>query len=237
MTVCYSAIDNCFGQFNRLDCDGNILSGATDIVTSCSTVDINATPIAGEERNNRDPNGQGGYCVERNVPASVEGWEIELTLCSKTDVELMELLGIFDLVLDANGDAIGWKSKGCAEGDCLCDPGVDSCQNPGVAIHLWHTAWLDKERHPDYRWALQAFPKVIFDPTTVQVQRNTEFNTYTVTGRAYCNDEYGQGPAAIYPDPAGLDRDQAEWLTNTRPTGMCACDMCGYSAAGTAIGN
>lgn len=237
MTICYSAIDNCAAQFNRLDCDGNVLSGPEDVIVSCAAVDVNATPIAGTEQNQTDPNGQGGFCAERNEPASIEGWEIELTLCSKTDVELMEMLGIFDIVTDAEGNCVGWKSKGCADDVCNCDPGEQQCSNPGVAIHLWHTAWCGKERHPDFKFALQAFPSVSFDPTTVQIQRNSEFNTYTLNGRANCNDQYQQGPGSIYPDPEGLDRDHAEWLTNTAPDGICSCDMCGYAPAGTAVGN
>ena len=63
MTICYRAIDNCAGQFNRLDCDGNVLSDAQDIVVSCETVDITATPIPGEERYLQDPNSPDGLLV------------------------------------------------------------------------------------------------------------------------------------------------------------------------------
>ena len=250
MGQCYSAIDICAMQVNRLDCDGNILNSAAngDVVVTCGVTDITITPQTGEERNNRDPNGQGGFCAERIIPATITGQEVELTLCSKTDVELMELLGLYDTVngdtnnppattsANAVRDNIGIKSLGGAD-DCLCDPPAGICQYPGVAIHLWHTAWLDKERHPSFSWVVEALPKVVFDPASTVIQRNSEFNTVTITGQASVNDNYGTGPGGIWPDVAfgasTLDRDWAEWLTNTRPDGMCSCDMCGYLPLGT----
>lgn len=236
MSVCYSAIDNCGGQFNRLDCDGTVLDGPTDVIVSCAPVDVNATPIAGEDQTQRDPNGKGGYCAERTNTGNIEGYEIELTLCSKTDVELMELLGIFDVVLDADGNCIGWAAKCCNDEVCACDPGDEPCSNPGVAMHLWHLAWCDKDPHPDYKWAVQTFPKVKFDASTMSVQRNSEFNVYTITGRADCNDLYGQGPGAIYPDPAGISSCMTEHLTNIGPTDMCNCDLCGFASGVNAVG-
>jgi hypothetical protein len=97
---------------------------------------------------------------------------------------------------------------------------------------LWHTAWCGKKRHPDYKWVGQILPNVVFDPASVSVQRNSEFNTYTVTGEANCNPEYGQGPGDIYPNSEGLDSCWTEVLTNDRPEGMCNCDMCGYATEG-----
>lgn len=238
MSVCYSPIDNCAVQVNRLDCDGNVLNGGTDVVVSCGLTDITSTPILGEERNNQDPNGQGGYCAERNVAANIEGYTVEITLCSKVDVELFEILDIFDPIIDeGTGQCIGYASKGCDDTECLCAPGSDTCLQAGTAIHLWHIAWLDKERHPDFRWVVEAFPKVIWDAGSVSITRNSEFNTYTVTGRAYCNDLYGQGPASIYPNSAGLGTYRGEWGTNVAPPNGCNCDVCGYAAAGTAVGN
>lgn len=237
MTACFSPIDNCAVQVNRLDCDGLVLSGATDVVVSCSLVDITATPIKGEERNQRDPNGQGGYCAERNIPAEIVGYDIEITLCSRIDVELMELLGIFDPVLDATGAIVGYKSMGCSTTECLCNPPEEGCTDPGVAIHIWHIAWQGEERHPDFPFVIEAFPKIKFDPTETTTTRNSEFNTHTIKGRAYCNDEYGQGPGSIYPDPTGLGTFRSEWLTETGPPNSCNCELCGYAETGAAIGN
>jgi hypothetical protein len=235
--LCYSPIDICAGQANRLDCDGNVLNGATDVIVSCAFVDVNIVPIEGEDRDQSDPNGSGGYCAERTISAEIQGYEVEIVLCSRTDVALMEMLGLFDVVYDAGGNAVGIKAKCCVEEECLCDPGEETCSNPGVALHLWHVAWLGRKRHPDWKWVVEHFPKVVFDPSQLEVQRNSEFNTYTITGRADCNENYGQGPGGIYPDTDGLDRCWAETVTNLAPEGMCSCDMCGYAQAGQALGN
>jgi len=238
MGVCYSAIDLCSSQFNRLDCDGNILEGPENVVVSCAAVDVTVTPIEGEDTSSQDPNGSGGYCAERETGGNIEGYEVELTLCSKTDVELMELIGIFDIVKDADGNCVGIKAKCCNDEVCKCDPGEETCDNPGVALHIWHCAWCGKERHPDFKWAVQALPKVKFDPASVSVSRNSEFNTYTLTGRSDCNENYIQGPGAIYPDAnggEGLDSCWAEWLTNIGPSEMCNCDVCGYAEEGTYV--
>lgn len=236
MTVCYSAVDLCGLQLNRLDCDGMVLSGPTDVVVSCSAVDITVTPVQGGDTDEqRDPNGSRGFCAKREGSTKIESVTVEMTLCSRTDAEMMELLGIWDLVRDAAGDVIGVKSKCCGSTVCACDPGPTTCSNPGVALHLWHLAWLGDEGHPDYKWAMQTIPRVKFDPASVVVTRNSEFNTYTVTGTGNCNDEYGNGPGNIYPDPAGMDSCWAELLTNTGPSDMCDCDRCGYTTTG-AIG-
>lgn len=224
-------------QVNRDECDGTIMTGAEDVVVSCAAVDITLVPIQGEDNERTDPNGQGGNCAERTSSTSIEGMEVELVLCSRTDVELMELLGLFDLVKNADGDPVGIKAKCCLDEDCMCDPGDEECTNPGVTMHLWHIAWLGKKRHPDYKWAVEHLPNVVFDPSLLEVQRNSDFNVYTLTGRADCNDKYGTGPGGIYPDADGLDRCWAETLTNTAPNGLCSCEMCGYSSPGDALGN
>jgi hypothetical protein len=236
MALCYSPIDVCGLQANRLDCDGNILEGETDVVVSCAVVDVTVTPVQGDDEEQRDPNGQGGFCAKRESRGTIEGMEVELTLCSKTDIELMELLGIWDLVYDAAGECIGIKAKCCSSEVCACDPGDEPCSNPGVAFHLWHLAWCGDAAHPDYKWAVQHFPKLVFDPASVVVQRNSEFNTYTVTANAKCNDNYATGPGAIYPDPAGIDTCWAETLTNEGPESLCNCDRCGYSTEGVLAG-
>lgn len=233
MSVEWSSIDVCALQAHRLDCAGNILTGPTDVVVSCSITDITAEPIAGEGTENRDPNGQGGYCAERTVTNEPIAMSVEATLCSRTDAELMELFGLYRLAYAADGTTpIGIKARCCGETSCRCDPGPAGCTNPGIALMLWHTAWLGKDRHPDFSHAVQIFPKLVFDPTTISVTRNGEFNVYTVTGRGDCNTLFGNGPGDIYPDPAGMDTCWTEILTNQHPDGICGCNVCGYTVAG-----
>lgn len=237
---CWSSIDLCGAQINRLDCDGVVQNGAEDVVLTCGFVDISITPITSGGDEIVDPGGaQGQRCAVRSDPSTIDAYEITITLCSKTDAALMELLGIFDPVVDeATGDIVGYKAHptDCGDPACHCVPDEDGCSNPGVSIILWHVAWLGDERHPTYPYAVEAFPKVVFDPGSITVTRNQEFNTYTITGRTDCNPMWGQGPGAIYPEAAGLDRDWAEWLTTQGPPQGCDCP-CGYAAPGTALGN
>lgn len=230
--LCYSAIDACAMQAHRLDCDGNVLTGPTDVVVSCANTSTVATPIAGEATESRDPNGSGGYCAERSNQASVEGMTVELTLCSRTDAELMELLGIWDLIYAADGTTVvGVKSKCCSQEVCNCSP-ADGCHNPGVALMTWSNAWLGKNPHPDFTHVVQIFPRIKFDPTSVAVTRNNEFQIYTLTGTSDCNDSFGQGPGLIVPDANGLSECWGELLTNQRPDGICGCEVCGYATTG-----
>lgn len=233
---CWSSIDLCATQFNRNDCDGNVLNGPEDVVVTCTVVDYTLTPIEGEDNGKTDPNGFGGYCAERESKPSVEGYDIELTICSKIDPVLMDLLGLFTAVRDANGDVVGYEAKCCEEEECACDPGETGCAAT-VSMILWHTAWCDKARHPDYKWAAMVLPNVEWKPSSVSITRNSDFQPITLTGRVDCNDNYLQGPGDFWPDPAGLDTCFGEILTNEGPANICECDMCGYAPAGTAVGN
>jgi len=235
-TCCYSVIDVCGFQVNRLDCDGNILNGPTDVVLSCAIVDISWTPIKGEERSTSDPNGRGGNCATRKKPASIENYEVKITLCSKTDPALMEVLDIYDVVQSAEGECLGTQPKDLSE-DCDCVP-TAGCTDAGVSIVVWHVPWLDDEPHPDYPAAITAFPKVKFDRGSITVTRNTDFNTYTLTGTSYKNPNWGQGPGSVYPNPGGLTVDWAEFMSPVLWPGGCTCDLCGYAEVGvdTAIG-
>lgn len=228
-TRCYSAIDNCGAQFNRLDCDGNILNGAEDVVVTCALVDYSVQPIRGEDRTSTDANGSGGNCATRKDEGKVEEYEVTLTLCSKTDIELMELLGLWDKVIDpATGDTVGWKPLDEGE-TCYCAPPEGGCTNPGVSMLLWHVAWCGEEQLTDLPFVNEAFTKVKFDAGSITRTRNSEFNTYEVTGTATTNPNWGQGPGNIYPEVAGLGVPSAEWNTATPPPNGCDCEACGYA--------
>lgn len=237
---CWSSVDLCGAQINRLDCDGNVLNGATDVVLTCAFVDISIEPIGiGGDEIVDEGGASGQRCAVRKDPSRIDAYEITITLCSKTDAALMELLGLTDPVIDeTTGDIIGYKAlkTDCGDPGCHCVPEEKGCNTPGVSILLWHVAWCGDERHPRFPYAVEALPKVVFDPASLSITRNKEYNTYTITGRTDCNEAWGQGPEDIFPEADGLDRDHAEWLTTVGPPQGCDCP-CGYAAAGTALGN
>ena len=217
---------------NGIDCQsGEVLNGPTDVVLTCALVDYTMTPIEGEDRSSSDPNGVGGKCAERNVPAIRDGYEVELTLCSKIDPALMELMGVYEMITDPEtGACLGYRPRSVEE-SCSCAECTDACPEKCVSWLVWHVAWCEKKRHPDYCYAVQGMPKICFDSNSVSLTRNSEFNTITVTGTAETNSAWGQGPGLIYPDPAGLNVEFGEWLTNTGFPGGCKCDLCGYATA------
>lgn len=242
-SLTYSALDNCGMQINRLDCDGNVLNGPSDVVLSCGLVEVTRSVITGDDRTVSDPNGSGGYCAKRVQSAPIEGYEIQLTMCSITDPELMELLGIWDMVTDPiTGEHIGIGPRGSEE-TCYCAaPAAGECTNPGVSMVLWHVAWCGEDRRTDYPFVAEVYPKIVFDPASIEVTRTSEFNTYTITGRTKSNSAWGQGPGSIFPELTGIGTSEwKEFLTSTPYPGGCNCGVCddhaGYAAAGTAVGN
>jgi hypothetical protein len=231
-SLTYSPIDICGAQFNRLDCDGNVLNGPTDSVITCGLTEITRTPVKTDDVESTDSNGRGGICARRIRKGKITHYEIKVVLCSATDADLMELLGIYERVVDPNtGVAIGIRPK--CEDHCDCCVPNDSCDDGGVSIILWHTAVCgNNQRVVGFDCVAETFAKVTFDAASVEVTRNGEFNTYTITGRTDENPNWGQGPGDIYPDPAGLSCHYAEFLTNTTFPGGCNCGACDGSTSG-----
>lgn len=236
MAECWSPISICGAQFNRNDCDGNILNGTSDVILTCGVVEIERSELTGDERTSTDPNGQGGFCAKRVINPTVEGYEYQITWCSRIDPELLEILGLYDRVTDdgtPTGNTIGFKPR-AADASCLCEPG--SCLVPGVTVHFWKLAWDGEDPNVNFDFEVEAVPRLIPAPGTT-FTFNDEFNQVVITGRSKTNPNYGQGPGNIYPEPAGLDREFAQFLTNTGFPGGCNCNACGYAPGGTAIGN
>jgi hypothetical protein len=237
-SLTYSAIDICGAQFNRLDCDGNVLNGPNDVVITCGMVDITRTPVKDDDKENKDPNGNGGNCAYRTKKGKIIRHDIKLTLCSATDADLMELLGIYERVVNDNAVGIGVRPK-CDDTECDCCGGDTACTNPGVSAIIWHTAWCGEDRRTDYPCVVETFARIKFDAGAVEVTRNGDFNTYTLSGETSKNPNWGNGPGCIYPIANGpLACDYSEHLTDVKYPGGCkcpACDEAGYAPIGTAV--
>lgn len=243
MAECWSPISICGAQINRLDCDGNVLNGTTDVVLSCGVVELERSDIVGSERSATDPNGIGGYCAKRVINPTVEGYEYSITWCSRIDPELLEVLGLFERVVEGPAgtqaaNTIGFRPK-AASASCLCDGGA-ACENPGVSMLIWKLAWDGENPHPRFDFDVEAIPKLVARPGTTFTY-NDEFNQIVVTGRTTANMRWGNGPGGIYPlqpatpGPQGLVVDFASFLSNTAWPGGCNCSACGYSAAGVGV--
>jgi len=150
--------------------------------------------------------------------------------------DLMEVLGLWDRIVDPNtGEGIGWKP--ISEDDaCYCAPPTGGCRNPGVSMILWHVAWDDEEQKNDLPFVIEAFTRIKFDAGSISRTRNAEFNGYEVTGRAIKNENWGRGPGNLYPEAAGLTVESGEWNSDVEPPNGCSCDACGYAAAPDFVG-
>lgn len=232
MAECWSPISLCGVQLNRTDCDGVILNGPTDIILNCGIVEIERSELTGDERNTTDPNGQGGFCARRTINPTVEGYEYEITWCSRIDPEMLEVLGLFDRVIEPVGppvnNTVGYKPR-AQDASCLCEPG--QCATPGAAMHIWGLAWDGDNPHPNFDYWIEAVPRFIPQPGTT-FTFSDDFNQVTFTGRGIINPNYGQGPGNVYPEVAGLDREFANFLSNVAFPGGCNCTSCGYVPSG-----
>lgn len=232
----WSALNICGSQLNRLDATGGILDradGNSNVVVTCSLVDITRTEVVGDAVEQRDSSGAGGYCAVRTRPAAVTGYSYSMTLCSRIDAEMMSLMGLVDVVVGAGNKVVGYKARDIAAAACDCDP--TSSSQAGVCMHIWSLAWLGEEPHPDHSYVVEAIPKIVFAPGGDRT-KSAEFNTTTVTGTASKNSNYGRGPGNIYPENAGLNRVWAEWLTSTAPPNQCNCDYHGYRKLSDGVG-
>lgn len=230
----WSPLNLCGIQVNRLDSDGTILEradGDTNVALSCALVDITRNEIVGDDVEQRDVNGSGGYAASRVKPGAITGYEYEMTLSSRIDAEMMELFGLVDRVV-SGGVTIGYKAKDIVTAACDCDPTQSS--QAGVSLVMWSLAWLGDAPHPDYNYIAEAAPKIVFKPGVTR-QKSAEFTTTTLTGVAQRNLNWGQGPGSIYPEVAGLNRLWAEWLTDSGFPGGCNCDIHGYRTDADAI--
>lgn len=231
MGDCFTPIDICTMQFDRLDCDGTILAGADDRVITCNGVTLTWTPQLLAAKRDVSRNGARGICAQREIPAAVEGYNLALTFCPRIDVELYELLSVYDLVVDTAGvtggligDNVGVKD-GAASQPCACPTG--DCQNAGVSILVWGNSTNADGISTVKPFAIGAFTRVKFDPPTLGLQDT--YQNITLNGQTSPNPSWVRGPANIYPEIAGLDGAWALWNTIQEPPEGCACEACGYA--------
>lgn len=228
---CFTPIDVCSMQFDRLDCDGSILDGATDRVITCNGVSLVTTPTFLPAKRDVARNGGRGICGQRNIKASVEAYAVALTFCPRIDPELYELMELYDLVLDTAGitggtvgDSVGIRD-GAVNQPCACP--TDTCTNSGVSVLMWGNATDANGPKTDKPFFIQALTRVKFDPPPMN--HADSYQNITINGETSPNPLWGRGPDNIYPELVGLDGAWAEWNTIQEPPSGCTCEACGYA--------
>ena len=230
---CYSPIDICGVQLNRLGCDGTVLTGLTDAVVMCEGVDLTLTPqlVAAETAVAR--NGGGGVCARRTTKARVDGYDVVLNICPKIDAEAWELLNVYDAILDDRGvtggtvgDTVGIKD-GLAGNPCNCLN--TPCENPGVSMLVWSSNTDSQGISNTKPYVITALTRVIFDPPPLLI--NSQYQNITLTGRTEPNPLWVLGPGNLYPEAGGLAGAFGQWDTiQTPPPGGCTCALCGFAS-------
>lgn len=229
---CFAPIDICGIQLNRLDCDGTLLGGASDVVVMCEGVDITATPRLVPAVTDVSRNGGGGICAQRTTKARIDGYDIVWNICPKIDAQAWELLNLYDAVIDTAGvtgglvgDTVGIRD-GASGNPCNCQN--TPCLNPGVAMLLWANNTDEDGISITKPFSILALTKVIFDPPPIKIAN--VYQNVTINGRTQPNSLYARGPGDIYPELVGLSSAFALWDTDQVPPGGCTCDLCGFAS-------
>jgi len=237
---CFAPIDICGVQINGLDTDGSILDGPTDRVVACNMVNVSRSPDVEAGRTDLSRNGGGTRNAKRVIPDRINGWDIQINLSARYDVEMLELLGVYSLVVDSEdvtggsvGDSVGIKAKSIADEPCICVGATSSF----VSMLIWQQNTGPDGVNSTKPYVVMALPKIRF--TVTGEDRGDTYNNLTLTGVAEANSNWtdtgpgsvvGRGPGNIYPETGGLDVAWAEWATSQAPPGGCNCDFCGFAS-------
>lgn len=231
---CFSPIDICGVQLNRLDCNGSLLGGLGNVVVMCEMVDITITPQLVAAVTDVSRNGGGGVCARRTTKARIDGYDVVWNSCPKIDAEAWELMNLYDAILDTagvTGGAVG-DTVGIRDGDsgnpCNCQN--TPCLNPGVAMLVWSNNTDSTGISGTKPYTITALTHLEFDPPAVKI--SNVYENIAITGRTQPNPLYDRGPGDIYPELVGLTGAWAQWDTIQPPPGGCQCELCGFASIG-----
>lgn len=218
----FSPTDICAVQINRLDCDGTLLTGPTDVATLYG----NAVEFF-ELSDTFDPEVDlSTSCTTYVREKQYQYTDVTVGMCDKIDTEInFDLLGLANPVLADTGafagDIVGGEAP-TPNSDCPCNTCGPTCTNPGVAMIIW-TLRLGCDGCEGH--AAFVIPRIRFGyvEQARRIDRDT-LTTYSIEGRAESNPNYGQGPGNIYPVSAGLQTAHAgPIVTDLAPQVACDC--------------
>jgi hypothetical protein len=127
-------------------------------------------------------NGQGKACLYYSSPPTVKRLVIDsLELCYP-DPELEEMLGGGDVLLNGDGDAIGWAAP---------EVGSDPVPN-GVGIELWSSAITDDGVDDELPYLWWLFPREYLKPSGASIGPDPMAAAFEGQGNQNAN--WGNGP-------------------------------------------
>jgi hypothetical protein len=167
----------------RLDRTGAPLVGADNAYVTDNLVRLDFTMNYREGQEVERLNGAGRACLYYKAPDTVRGLTIDALELCYPDPELEEFLNAGDVLVDADGDAIGYAA-----------PEVGSVvSGNGVGIELWSAAIHDDgydDAFPYARWLLPR--EKLRETGTRSIGADPVAVSYEGTGQQ--NPNYGAGP-------------------------------------------
>jgi hypothetical protein len=171
------------GRFVRLSRTGAPLVGADNAYVTDNLVKLDFTMNYREGAEKERTNGTGRACLYYKAPDTVRGLTVNsLELCYP-DPELEEFLNSGDVLVDSDGDAVGYAAP---------EVGADVA-GYGIGVELWSSAVHDDGIDDDYPYQKWLLPRIkVRETGTRSVGPDPMALTYEGTGQQ--NPNYGSGP-------------------------------------------
>ena len=228
MAIKFAKMGICSSLLIPLDCDSAV-DPAADEVYSCGTTVIEENPLLTEGVSVADPSGMPDRdCVAIEIDPDWDQFELVFTTCSLFDTSFDAAFGYSEEM--AGG--LGSKAIKKSGPSCVCECGADGCKST-FGLATWSLAYCAGKNvpHPDGKFVLTVYPKVVPRPNTFTRTVNRELNGRQYLSRIYENPAFGQGimidgqwliPAEEVP----FDRCKYEYVTDLCPPDACSCAVC-----------
>jgi len=170
-------------RFVRLQRNGAPLVGADNAYVTDNLVKLDFTMLYREGQEVERINGAGRACMYYKAPDTVRGLTVDALELCYPDPELEEFLQAGDVLVDDDGDAVGYAAPAV---------GTD-VSGFGVGIELWSSAVLDEgvdDEFPYVKWLLPR--EKLRETGTRSIGSDPVAVSYEGTGQQ--NPNYGSGP-------------------------------------------
>jgi hypothetical protein len=209
--TCLPQLFACAMRVSQLDANGLLLVGASSSYVSGSFTQVQVSPQYEDGDEFKQKNACGTIAYDVKAPPSYVRSDLQITLTTP-DPQLMQLLGAGPVVNIVADGRVGGSSPSIGV--------VGQANQNGVSIEVWAKNYRNNSLASPYPYAWWVFPKV----TNLKVgQFNQENgpNLPVITGEAYENVNWYNGPANDWPT-ANAPTQSWQWIpSNTIPTITC----------------
>jgi hypothetical protein len=204
---CPIPLQFCALRAARLAADGTIVSGTNNgYVMTDKQISLQFKRVYQDGDEFSVKNGCGGYPLAMKAPRIPKWAEVTLQIAT-CDPEFLEL------ATDGSLITVSGSSDGYA------DPPVGAAPGPGISLELWRKAIVNNQQSAMKPWLWTAIPMVILslDDETYE----SAPGVVSLSGIAYENSGFGNGPFNDWPSGAISNRLQQFVRSATIPVGSC----------------